>query len=391
MAKRKPVMPTGGRLNPSSGKITLMFSVVEGGRTRRLSQNRVLPSEPRSYDTIEDAIAGHARVEAYLAEQADRSVTVAGFWQRWTDPADPEFGAFGIETPRRSEHAIYTYASHTRAFVKHFGERTLASLIEGDIKAWTGHDAYRPSSMAAIRTFLADAATAGLRSKDNPAAGLTKKAQTKMARQREAQPPVPTLIQSEAMLAHAKAHAPIGLYGWLLCGVRTGMRCAEIDGMQLRYLDRNTGVYDIQWQRHPRTLTLDEPKHQSQRKVWLPDDVMAVIDELHPRLREAGEPTPLPTAYIWTNTFGLPWEDSARLKWWEKKLAGQTLRALAGDLPMKNATRHYWATRAVNGPNPLSLWNAATLMGHKDGGTLIAKTYARRDETAALAAVRGIA
>jgi hypothetical protein len=30
-------------------------------------------------------------------------------------------------------------------------------------------------------------------------------------------------------------------------------------------------------------------------------------------------------------------------------------------------------------------------MGHKDGGTLIAKTYARRDETAALAAVRGIA
>jgi hypothetical protein len=60
MAKRKLELPPGARLNASSGKITLMFSVVEGGRTRRLSQNKILPSEPRSYDSIEESIEGYS-------------------------------------------------------------------------------------------------------------------------------------------------------------------------------------------------------------------------------------------------------------------------------------------------------------------------------------------
>jgi integrase len=388
MAKRKLELPPGARKNASSGRITLMFAVDEGGRRRRLSQNKILPTEPRSYATVEEADEGYRRVKAYLAEQADRATTVAGFWKRWTDEDDPEFGAFATQTPRRSKHAIYTYASHTRAFAEHYADRTVASLNEKDVLDWTRNIRYRASSMAAIRTFLSDAEKAGLRTGANPAAAQTKNAQAKLSRQRKTQPAVPTLEQSDAMLAFAKTHMPIGLYGWLLCGVRTGMRCAEIDGMQLRYLDRQTGVYDIQFQRHPRTGVLDEPKHQSQRKVLLTPDVLAVIDAIHPRLRDAEDPEP-PHDFIWTGTLGQPWEDSSRLKWWEKTVLGTSLRAIAGDLALKNATRHYWATRAVN-EGGISLWHAATLMGHKDGGHLIARTYARREEVAALDAMRAM-
>jgi integrase len=382
MAKRRVEMPPGGRKNPSSGRITLMFAVVEGGTRRRLSQHKILPSEPRSYETVEEADAGWRRVTAYLEQQKDLATTVMGFWERWTDEDDAEWGAFGIETPRRSRHSIVVYKSNTRTFAEFFAERSLASISEVDVKRWTNSTMYRASNMAAIRTFLSDAATAGLRTGENPAAGATKKANLKLARNRTTRPPVPTQEQSRAMLAFAKEHMPIGLYGWLLCGVRTGMRCSELDGMQLGYLNRKTGVYEIEFQLHPRTRTLEPPKHDSRRKVLLPRDVLDVIDEIHDVIDDPG-----PKTYIWQNTLGRPWDDGTRLNWWDRDTDtdGQTLRSLAGGVTMKNATRHYWATQAMNG-GEMSLWNAATLMGHSDGGVLIAKTYADRDSDAALEA-----
>ena len=385
--KSQRSLPPGGRKNPSSGNITLMFRVDEGGATRRLSQNKVKPDEPRSYADVDEAWDGYNRVLAFIAANIDRAATVGGFFERWSDEDDPEFGAGGIETPRRSKHSVYTYASHARAFVSVYAERTLASLNEKDIKAWTSNIAYRPSAMPAIRTFLKDATTAGLRVGENPATGYTKKAQAKLSKAREDRPPVPTLEQSRDMLAFLEAKAyPLSLYGWFLTGVRTGMRGSEIDGMQLRYLDRKTGVYQIEWQLHPRTRELDEPKHGSRRAVWLPPEVMAIIDELHPRDEVRVDPR---ADYIWTNTYGLPWDDGSRGKWWEKEIAGTSLREIAGGVTMYNATRHYWATRAVN-YGDMPLFKVATLFGHSDGGRLIAKTYARRDSEAALDAARAM-
>lgn len=386
--KTQRSLPPGGRRNQNSGNITLMFRVQENGATRRLSQNKVLPSEPRSYPNVDAAWEGYHRVNAFIETNVDRAATVGGFHQRWTDPDDAEFGEHGVETPRRSRHAIRTYASHTRPFVKHYADRTLASIAERDIKEWTKHPDYRPSAMAAIRTFLSDATTAKLRTGENPATGYTKKAQAKLAKARDTRPPVPTVQQSHDFLRQLESKAyPLSLWGWFLCGVRTGMRGSEIDGMQLRYLDRETGVYQIDWQLHPVERRLTEPKHGSQRPVLLTPDVIAIIDELHPPDAEAIDPDA--SDYIWTNSYGLPWEDGARAKWWEKEIAGTTLRELAGGVTMYQATRHFWATQAVNG-GEMTLWNAATLFGHKDGGKLIAKTYARRDQDAAIEAARAM-
>lgn len=364
-----------------------MFRVQENGATRRLSQNKVLPSEPRSYATVDEAWEGHARVLAFIESNVDRAATVGGFAERWTDPDDPEFGEHGVETPRRSRHAIRTYASHTRLFIAFYADRTLASITETDVKRWTQQPGYKPSAMPAIRTFLSDATTAGLRTGANPATGYTRKAQAKLSKARDERPPVPTPQQSMDFLRQLEVKAyPLALLGWFLTGVDTGMRGAEIDGMQLRYLDRETGVYQIDYQLHPVERRLTEPKHGSRRPVLLTDRVMAVINELHPPDDEPLDPHA--TDYIWTNSFGMPWEDSSRGKWWEKTIAGTTLRQLAGGVTMYNATRHYWATQAM--ASGMSLWDCATLFGHKDGGKLIAKTYARRDEDAALEAVRAM-
>ena len=381
--KKNDGPPPGARVT-SAGRVTI--TIPYNGQ--RLSQNKIKADEPKSYANNAEAREGYARVLAFIAEEIDHSATVDGFWKRWTDEDDPEFGAGGIETPRRSAHSVYTYASHTRPFAEHYAERTLASLTEVDVKRWTKQPGYRPSAMAAIRTFLEDAKKAGLRSGENPAQRLTKLAQAKLAKDREDRPPVPTEKQSAAFLAHMREHDyPLSLLGWFLTGVRTGMRGGEIDGMQLRYLDRDTGVYKIEWQLHPRTRQLDVPKHESQRSVLLTPDVLEIIDILHPR-DEPGD-VDGEADFIWLNTFGLPWEDGSRGKWWEKERGGTTLREIVGDLTMYNATRHYWATRAVNS-GEMTLWNAATLFGHKDGGRLIAKTYARRDEDAAIEAARAM-
>jgi integrase len=386
--KAQRSLPPGGRLNASSGMITLMFRVQESGATRRLSQNKIKADEPRSYADVDAAWEGYHRVVAFIDADVNRAATVGGFAQRWTDPDDPEFGEHGIETPRRSRHAIRTYASHTRLFIGFYADRTLASITEADLKRWTKQPGYKPSAMAAIRTFLSDAEVAGLRSGPNPATGYTRKAQAKLSQGRDERPPVPTAQQSLDVLRHLETKAyPLALWGWFLTGVRTGMRGSEIDGMQLRYLNRETGVYRIDWQLHPVERVLTEPKHGSRRSVLLTPDVMALIDELHPP--EDVQVDPKASDFIWTNSFGLPWEDSSRGKWWEKRIAGTTLRELAGGVTMYNATRHYWATQAM-ASGEITLWNAATLFGHKDGGKLIAKTYARRDEDAALDAVRAM-
>jgi integrase len=127
------------------------------------------------------------------------------------------------------------------------------------------------------------------------------------------------------------------------------------------------------------TQVLDEPKHNSRRKVVLPLDVLAEIRHQRERVGDSG-------SWIWTNTQHDPWQDSARQKWWEKQVGGVSLQTLTG-VTMYEATRHFWASWAVN-EGGLSPYRASVLMGHSDGGALLTRVYARKDEELALDEMR---
>lgn len=375
---RKPKLGKHMRWTPS-GRISLQFS-VDGAR---ISQAKILPSEPASYATPKEAQAGVERVLAHLAQQVDRAATVQGFYARWTNEDDTEWGIYGTECPRRGEHAIHTYASKVRGFADVHGERTLASISEIDIKAWQHHERYAASGMTAISTFLKDAATAGLRSEINPAKGPANKAEKQLAKKRERKggkgerPPVPDHEVIEAMLEHARnPRYPRSFFAWLLTGVRTGMRASEIDGMEWEHLDGD--VYRIDWQLHAVTNLLDEPKHNSRRAVVLPADVLAEIE------RERG--SELRTRYLWTNSRLDPWRNDSRDKWWTKVVDGISLAQITG-CTMYEATRHYWAGWAVN-EGGMSPYRASVLMGHSDGGALLIRVYARQNEDLALHEMR---
>lgn len=379
---RKDQRLPGGHRRTSSGRITFTIRTPDG---QRLSQNKILSSEPKSYATVEEAIAGHKRVTDYLASEIDRALTVRGFWDRWTDVDDPEWGVKGSERERRGEHAIYTYASRTRAFVERFGERAMASMTELDLKTWRLEVgvSFARSTLPVLQTFFKDAETAGLRVGTNPASRLANIAKAQLVDEREENREDPPDLQTvNRMLAHLQhAGYPRSFYGWMLTAARTGMRGSEVDGMQWEFL--HDDVYEIEWQLHPRTNRLTVPKHRSRRKVVLPPEVMAEIE----RVRPAGRGDMAEIPFIWLNTCRTPWRHDSRQKWFEKEIDGTSAQAIVDGATMYQSTRHHWASWAVNVAG-ISPYRASILYGHKDGGRLITSTYANKDNDAAIDAVR---
>jgi integrase len=307
---------------------------------------------------------------------------VRGFWSRWADEHDPQWGAGGVRCPERHENAIYTFRSKTRQFAEMYAERQLSTLSDTDIVAYTESAAYKRSHMTPIHTFLEDAQKAGLRRGVNPVAQYARMAERGLRQQRdrkrnESDPP--SLPQIDALLTRLSGPAyPRSLYGWFLTGSRTGMRGGELDGMRFEDVDFDAATYRIRKQLHPRTGRLAVPKHDSVRTVLLDDDIMREI-------RAAGAQGL--SEFIWTNTSFDPWRHTSRSKWWAKQIDGSSLRETVGDATMYEATRHHWASWAVN-EGGMSPYQASILYGHSDGGKLISEIYASPDNDAAIEAAR---
>jgi len=369
--KAKPKLPDDVR-QLDSGKYGLQFR-VDG---RRLSGHAILRTVPRSFDTLDEALEARKRVRDFLASTSDRHTTVRGFWERWTDPDDPRWG---VKHSKRREDTYTIYASRTRAFVDAYGDRQIAAITPADVIRYraTGADSQLPT----ISLFFKDAIKDGLLAV-NPAADAGREAKSNANKRRELEREereTPSRAVVDEMLTRATAPGyPRSFYGWLLTGVRTGLRGGELDGMQWEYLDGD--VYRVRKQLHYRSGKLTAPKHNSFREILLPADVMAEIDAA--RERSIGSP------FIWTNSFGDPWRGDARERWWHWCVdGGPTLRSIVGGATMYQATRHHWADYALNTllmPVPM----IAKLYGHRDGGTTLLAHYASPDNDRAIAELR---
>jgi integrase len=381
MAKRKLMPPPGAR-QTSSGRWTV---TIRDNECERRSHSKILPSLPKTFATVEEAWEGYNAVQAYLKLQVDHEQTVQGFADRWLDEDDPRWGI--AAKPQRGPETRVVYASRVRDFAAMYATRPMASITDADVLAYQRSSHYAASQMRVISTFLRDAASDKLRVGD-PAAQITKEAVDALAWRRTMhKPKAPSLAQVEAALAHMRRHLdvyPRGLYGWFLSGVRTGMRGAELDGMEFEHVEGDR--YLVRWQLHGRFNERRLPKWVRDpskcRKVFLPEDVIAEI-RYQRRERMAldwQEP------WIWLNTEGGPWRHDARDKWWDKQVGGTSLRQICGGVPIYNATRHHWASHALNVVG-LAPYQAALLFGHRDGGKTLIERYVDPDADAAVDAV----
>jgi integrase len=364
-------LPPGSRYT-SAGRITITIPLIEGGQRKRLSQNSIDPREPKSYATPEEAMAGYLRVKAYLAERSPETATVGAFYVEWSDADHYYWGVGGVKG--RTEQTLEHYASRVRPFAERFSDRPLAAVTQTDVEAWL-EEGGQPYTLATISTMFHDAASRRL-IPVHPFARLANDVEGSLRKQRalrRSDPPKRALI--DMMLARATDPCfPLGLYGWTLTGVRTGMRGGELDGMEWKFLHGNR--YEIRWQWNAQLQKMTGPKHGSARDLLLPPDVMDVIDRI--RAQRVCD------RYIFTNTQGGHWTHTPRAKWWEWCKDGKpSLRQIVGGATIYQATRHYWASWAVNEAG-MSPYQAALLYGHKDGGKLITEVYARPDHERAM-------
>jgi integrase len=189
--------------------------------------------------------------------------------------------------------------------------------------------------------------------------------------------PPPKTPAVRAMLDRLRSGPyPDSLLGWFTCGTETGMRGGEIDGMEWEFYDRETGLYDIQWQWHHKLNEQTDVKHGSARVLMLPTVVQELIEEQARKFRRPGGNG---SPFIWTDPERGHWTHGTRDYWWTwKGDGGPTLRSLVGGATMYRATRHHWASKAVNEMG-LTPYQASLLYGHSDGGKLLVETYATGD------------
>lgn len=360
-------LPTGARVNPQSNRVTLMFEVDEKGKTRRLSQNKILPTEPRSYSNDPAEVwAGHNRVTTFLASRIERGHTVRGFWEDWTNP---DHHRWGIGS-KRQESTLKTYRTRLRTFVDGHGDRPLLSIDERTIDKFMANGG-RYSNLTALDTFFSDALKVGLIVK-HPCRDMAREREAaERLRRQDTRPPVPDEDVLMALLDVAgRAPYPRSYWAWLYIGAETGMRGGELDAMKWEHLDGDRYYIAEQWNEKVQDWTV--PKHRSFRTLRLSADALSVIEAMRP-LANGSE-------FIFNTSLGSHWSHGSRIYWWERfKHEGLTLRDRVGGVSVYNATRHYWATMALNHWG-IPIRRASTMFGHKDGGILMHKVYVRRDD-----------
>ena len=368
---RKRGLPPGGR-KTSSGRITITIRVIEHGEIKRLAHSKVKPDEPTTYATEAEAWAGFERVQEYLKQAAGERVTVGAFWDDWTDEEHYLWGVL----KGRSSQSITSYKTRTRRFMLMYRERPIDSIVELDIHRYLKAGG-KQSTLYVLAMMFRDAQSQGLVT-EHPCTKLANEAQPTIRKARERKRKLTTLPDRATLDLMLKRAAmpcyPSSLGAWLVVGVETGMRGGELDGMQWEYLTGNRYRIRRQWNR---TLgTLAEPKHGSTRDLLLSSRAMAAIETQ----RDNG------SSLIFLNNARSNWDHDTRGRWWQwNGDGGESLRQIVGGVTIYEATRHAWASRAVN-EGGLSPYQASLLYGHTDGGKLITETYAKPDHEAAMRA-----
>jgi integrase len=370
MARRKPTLPPGAR-QTSPGRISITIRLkLDDGTFTRLAHSKVKSDEPKFYATPDEAWAGYLRIQEYQKQAAAHGETLKGFWAKWSDP-DHHWNL------SRTDSTVMAYTARTKGFVnfRNYGDIPLSAFTERHLDAYMEDGGGLLSHIGAISRIFHDAVRRG-RIATNPlarAAAEAAKLIAKQAKEKRVENPPPSVDQIEQMLARLKApDYPDSLYGWFLTGAETGMRGGEIDGMEWEHLNGN--VYWIKRQWNAKENKLTKCKAGSERRLILNPRVMAEIDKMRGNC----------SRYIWADSNRAHWTHNTRAYWWTwSGDGGPTLRQLVQGATMYNATRHHWASRAVNIMG-LTPYQASLLYGHSDGGKLITDTYANPDHERAM-------
>jgi hypothetical protein len=211
MARPRKLPPYARRT--SSGRIALQ--IPHPVLRKRVTPREILPNEPASYETVDDAWAGRERCLQALKGEVERGVTVRDFWLKWTD-------ADHYLNDNKQQSSLITYRSRTRRFVETYGDVRLDAVDSAIIGAFMDTKPPR-SQLSGLRRMWEDAiAHEPPLVESNPWARVAKSADRKARTQRKMREAhlrgkVTTITapQIEQVLRLARETMEPSFYGWL--------------------------------------------------------------------------------------------------------------------------------------------------------------------------------
>lgn len=365
MGKAHEALPSDGRDRVGGRAQTHVVSIsrLPSGRwraqvhdpasKRNISVSRVLGG-PGTFNTKTEAKRARELARARLGQAKPEVVTVAGFWERWTE--DPLFAR-----PKQSTN-IHN-RERTKAFVAEYGGRPIDAIGDLVVAEWLAGGS-RNGTVPALRAMFNDAgsAKAGRLVRRNPFARLG------IARgpgRRDEQPPSEEQVWK--IIRCARELATPSFAAWLQVAAFTGLRSGELDALRRVNVDLQRSRIRVMEQFSAATRAFTLPKNGNTREAPLTDPA-----------REALASLPIESEFCFAPIRGEHWTASARAYHWK---AVKAAAGWQGSLYL--ATRHFAGWYMVN-VLALPSEDVAIVLGHTDGGELVRRLYGHRDHDRAL-------
>lgn len=335
-------IPAGITKNPSGTYSTRPFDATLGKKTRQ-----------RTFDSLEEAIAYKAAIEAKTVDPAKTGWTVARWAEEWTTSP-------GFKRPKESTN-IHN-ASQIKQFVETHGDKLMTEISRQIARKYTEE---HPSQLGAIRAMFSDAVSDEIISR-NP---FTQLRTSKGTGRKHHDVPTEKEVQQLIAIAYEKWDDWPFYGSYIACAAYTGMRIGEL--LAIRWDDINFKEATIhvhrQWNskvrdytplknERPRTIELLEPAHQA----------LSIL------------PKDGPDGLVWRSPQGKRIEPNLHFYYW-----AQVRERWFGTLPQDRYTklremdfhtlRHFHASWLVDLGIPPA--DVAAQLGHTDGGYLIQTLY----------------
>lgn len=323
---------------------------------KNLSVPSIIGGE-RSYRTKSEAKAARAKAREALGKSQASSVTVRGFWERWT--TDPLFA-------RPKESTNLHNRERTRGFAEKYGSVPLHRVDGRLVGEWLA-GGKRNGTVPALRAMFYDALSAELIAA-NP---FARRKIHKGRGNRDNTPPPESTVW--ALIGAAKKLTAPGFAAWLQVACFTGMRPGELDALRWDAVDLDGNRVEVREQFSASTRTFSLPKNGERRTAILtPHARAALLDAQAVNIEEAR------SEFCFVNARREHWTASARAYQWKAVKA-----AVGYEQTLYLCTRHFFGAYAVN-VLKLDSEDVAIALGHKDGGQLVRLLYGHRSHEQAL-------